>query len=115
MFKKVFSLMLLAGVFSLSATAGDTKIGIVDFTRAINETNEGRAAQSRLDSMVNGKKAELEQMEANLQAMATEYQEKAQPKCGSQAGLRAARTKARWSFSKPLRSMSSKCRRSMFR
>ena len=76
MFKKFLSLLLLVGVFSLPAFAGDTKIGVVDFTRAINETNEGRAAQARLDSMVNGKKAELEQMEASLQAMATEYQEK---------------------------------------
>ena len=77
MLKRFLSLVLLAGLFALPAAAEDIKIGIVDFTRAINETNEGRAAQSRLDTMVSGKRAELEQMEANLQALATEYQEKA--------------------------------------
>ena len=77
MFKKILTLLVLVGAFAGTSVAQTAKIGIVDFTRAINETNEGRAAQTRLDTMVNGKKAELEQMEASLQALATEYQEKA--------------------------------------
>jgi len=77
MFKKLFSLFLLAGLMGSTASAQALKVGVVDFTRAINETNEGKAAQSRLDSMVAGKKAELEQMEASLQALAQEYQAKA--------------------------------------
>lgn len=76
MFKKLFPLVVLVGLFSGFASAQSVKIGVVDFTRAINETNEGKAAQTRLDSMVAGKKAELEQMEASLQALATEYQTK---------------------------------------
>jgi outer membrane protein len=76
MFKKLFSLAVLVGLFSGTAFAQSAKIGVVDFTRAINETNEGKAAQTRLDSMVAGKKAELEQMEASLQALAAEYQAK---------------------------------------
>jgi outer membrane protein len=76
MFKKLFSLVLLAGLVGGSAAAQAVKVGVVDFTRAINETTEGKGAQSRLDSMVAGKKAELEQMEASLKALAKEYQTK---------------------------------------
>ncbi len=76
MFKKLFSLVVFAGLFSGLASAQTMKVGVVDFTRAINETNEGKAAQARLDSMVAGKKAELEQMEASLKALADEYQTK---------------------------------------
>lgn len=77
MFKKFLTLALLSGIFAATSVAQTVKIGVVDFTRAISETSEGQAAKTRLEAMASGKQAELEQMDASLQALATEYQEKA--------------------------------------
>ena len=77
MFKKLLALVLLSGTFAAASVAQTVKVGVVDFTRAISETTEGQAAKTRLEAMASGKQAELEQMDASLQALATEYQEKA--------------------------------------
>lgn len=62
--------------FSTSAQAGEFKLGTVDYSRAIQEIEEGKAAQTRLDTMYAGKRAELEQMEVSLNALIQEYQSK---------------------------------------
>ena len=77
MFKKLFSLVLLAGMLGSTAFAQAVKVGVVDFNRVMHETNEGKAAKARLDSMLAGKQAELEQKQANVQAMIQDYQVKA--------------------------------------
>jgi Skp family chaperone for outer membrane proteins len=66
-------LVLLMPSVSLAA---DTKIAVVDFSQALDQVSDGKAAQDRLESMFKGKKAEIEQMEANLLALQQEYQAK---------------------------------------
>ena len=77
MLKKLLALFLLSGTLAATSFAQSVKIGVVDFTRAISETTEGQSAKTRLEAMASGKQAELEQMDASLQALAAEYQEKA--------------------------------------
>lgn len=67
----------LAAILPLSAHAADPKILTVDYSRAIQEIEEGKAAQARLDKMYEGKKAEIEQMENDIRALQQEYQSKA--------------------------------------
>ena len=65
---RIFTALILC--FSLSTVASaDIKIGVVDFTRAIEETSDGQAAQGRLDAMFQGKRAELEQLESGLRSL----------------------------------------------
>ena len=76
MFTRIFAVAVLLLGLSTQALA-DAKIGVVDFTRAIEQTTEGQAAQGRLDAMFQGKRAEIEQLEENLRALTEEYQARA--------------------------------------
>ncbi|MED5373590.1 MAG: OmpH family outer membrane protein [Myxococcota bacterium] len=77
MFSRILSLLLLAVTFwAPAANASDFKLGVVDYGRAIQEIEEGKKAQARLDTMYAGEKAKLEQMEAEYNALVTEYQQK---------------------------------------
>ncbi len=70
---------ILAVVFAIvfwSAPADAAKIGTVDYGRAIQEIDEGKAAQQRLDTMYAGEKAKIEQLEAELNSLAQEYESK---------------------------------------
>ena len=58
------------------ALAADFKLGTVDYSRAIQEIDEGKEAQSRLDAMYAGEKAKLEQLEIELGALNEEYESK---------------------------------------
>lgn len=69
-------LAVLFAVFALSSTADAAKIGTVDYGRAIQEIDEGKAAQTRLDTMYAGEKAKIEMLEAQLTALAQEYESK---------------------------------------
>ena len=60
---------LLATVPAQAAT-----ICIVDFQQAVNETDEGKAAQTRLDTMYESKKNEIEKMRQSLEADLKDYQ-----------------------------------------
>jgi outer membrane protein len=76
MLTRLMALVLTALFFAAPAQAADFKLGTVDYSRAIQEIEEGKAAQQRLDTMYAGKRAELEQMELNLQSLMQEYQSK---------------------------------------
>jgi len=70
--------MVALGFSSLTAPAqaGDFKLGTVDYSRAIQDIEEGKQAQSRLDAMYAGEKAKLEQLEVELNALNEEYESK---------------------------------------
>lgn len=77
MFAQILSLFLLTfSAVSPEAHAEDFKLGVVDYGRAIQDIEEGKKAQSRLDAMYAGEKAKLEQLEAEYNALVTEYQQK---------------------------------------
>ncbi|MCB9794159.1 MAG: OmpH family outer membrane protein [Alphaproteobacteria bacterium] len=73
-FRLIASLLLL--LFALPAQAADFIVLTVDYGRAIQEIDEGKAAQSRLDRMYEGKKAEIEQLEQTIMSLQQEYQAK---------------------------------------
>jgi outer membrane protein len=64
--------VLLALLFAVSAHAGT--IAVVDFERAVNETEEGKAAQERLDTMYSTRKTEIERLRDELMAEMEDYQ-----------------------------------------
>lgn len=66
-----------AALLPMNVQAADLKILTVDYSRAIQEIEEGKAAQARLDKMYEGKKAEIEQMENDIRSLQQEYQSKA--------------------------------------
>jgi Skp family chaperone for outer membrane proteins len=67
--------LLLAGVLVPSlAAAANIKICVVDAQTALNETAEGKAAQTRLETVFSTKKAELDKMQADLQRQLTDYE-----------------------------------------
>ncbi len=62
---------------SSAALAQDCDVAIVDFERAVTETQEGKEAQQRLDAMYSSKKAEIDQLRADLEADLADYQSRA--------------------------------------
>ena len=77
MFAQILSFFLLT--FSAAAPdahAEEFKLGVVDYGRAIQYIEEGKKSQSRLDTMYAGEKAKLGQLEAEYNALLTEYQQK---------------------------------------
>lgn len=66
-------LLLLAALATpLSAFAGG--IAVVDFERAVNETDEGREAQTRLDTMFATRRDELQRMQTEFQTAYEDYE-----------------------------------------
>lgn len=53
------------------------KICVVDFQKAVTETQEGQAAQKKIDSMYSTRKGELERMQADLEKAIQDYQSRA--------------------------------------
>ncbi|MFT5584848.1 MAG: Skp family chaperone for outer membrane protein, partial [Cognaticolwellia sp.] len=77
MFAQLLSFFLLTfSAATPAAQAEDFKLGVVDYGRAIQDIEEGKQSQSRLDAMYAGEKAKLEQLEAEYNALVTEYQQK---------------------------------------
>lgn len=68
-------LVLFALVSCLPAHAGG--IAVVDFQRAVNETDEGKAAQGRLDAMYGSRKSEIERLQKELETEIKDYQARA--------------------------------------
>lgn len=52
-------------------------VAVVDFERAVQETEEGKAAQKRLDGMYASKKAEIDRLRTDLEKSAQDYQSRA--------------------------------------
>lgn len=60
---------------STQALAGG--IAVIDFQRAVNETNEGKAAQTKLDSMYSAKKTEIETKQKQLETEIKDFESRA--------------------------------------
>ena len=69
------SFLLLTLMAGLPASAGP--IAIVDFQRAVIETDEGKAAQSKIDTMYQSRKGEIDRMQQELEKEVQDYQARA--------------------------------------
>jgi outer membrane protein len=74
-----FGLELVLGTFAaiLAATpasAQEVKIAVVDGRRALISSNEGRAAEQQLKTLVDRKKSQIEPMEAELKRQEEEFE-----------------------------------------
>ena len=58
----------------VSAPALAAKVAVVDFQRAVQETTEGKAAQSKLDTMYSTRKAEIDKLRADFEQQLKDYQ-----------------------------------------
>ncbi len=67
-------MMVCAALLLVGTPAMANKICVVDFQKAVTETNEGKSAQKRLDSMYASKRGELERMQGDLQKSAADLQ-----------------------------------------
>ena len=74
--KRFLAMASLGLTLATPAFAADFKLATVDYSRAIQEIDEGKAAQARLDAMYAGEKAKLEQLEIELGALNEEYESK---------------------------------------
>jgi outer membrane protein len=59
------------------STAFAEKLCTIDFQRAVTDTAEGKAAQSKIDNMYATRKGELERMQSELQKAVEDYQKRA--------------------------------------
>ena len=71
--RRAFAAVLLL----VSSNAWATKICFVDFQKAVTDTQEGQAAQKKIDSMYSSRKGELERMQAELEKAIQDYQGRA--------------------------------------
>ncbi len=51
-----------------------TKIGVVDFQRALNDVGEGQQARARLETLHAGKKAEIERLKKAFELQVADYE-----------------------------------------
>jgi len=74
--KVYFVIALSISVLGLSAPAigQQVRVGFVDLQRALNETQEGAAAKTRLKRMFNKRQQELDKMQKRLKRMETDLQ-----------------------------------------
>ena len=49
-------------------------IGVVDFQRAVNETEEGKNAQKKLDSMFASRRAEIDRLKTDLEVAVKDFE-----------------------------------------
>lgn len=62
-------------LFLLCATVAEAgTIAVVDFERAVNETDEGKSAQSQLESMYASRKSELDSIRGELEKEFKDYE-----------------------------------------
>ncbi len=52
-------------------------IAVVDFQRAVTQTDEGKSAQAKIDTMYMTRKQEIEKMRTDLEAAVQDYQSRA--------------------------------------
>lgn len=64
-------ILLFALMFATTARAGT--IAVVDFQRALLETEEGKAASERLETMLSSRREEIERMATELQEEYDDY------------------------------------------
>ncbi|MEZ4239544.1 MAG: OmpH family outer membrane protein [Myxococcota bacterium] len=67
--------LVMMGLLSLAAApAYAGKLCMIDFQTAVTDTAEGKAAQTKIDSMYSSRRGELERMQADLEKAAQDYQ-----------------------------------------
>jgi Skp family chaperone for outer membrane proteins len=64
----------LVALLLTSAPAWALKLCSIDFQTAVNDTAEGKAAQTKIDGMYSTRKAELERMQTELEKAVQDYQ-----------------------------------------
>jgi outer membrane protein len=64
------AVLLLSSAFGPAARAAETKLAVVDFRRALAETEEGRQATAQLKRLFEGKQKELTASESDLKKAA---------------------------------------------
>lgn len=64
----------VAGVSMGAAQAAELKLASVDYQKALESVAEGETARKKLESMFQSKKAAIEKMKTNLDAMQADYQ-----------------------------------------
>lgn len=69
--------LALLGLLVSSTPAFASGIAVVDFQRAVTETDEGKSAQQRLDAMYSSRKTEIEKMQSDLEAELQDFQARA--------------------------------------
>ena len=74
MFRQFF---LLASFLLVSSQALAGTIATVDFQRAVTETDEGKSAQKRIDTMYETRRSEIEKMQAELEQEMKDFQSRA--------------------------------------
>lgn len=72
---KRFLALSLTLMLSVQAWAGG--IAVVDFQRAVNETNEGKAAQAKLDNMFSSRRSEIENKQKELETEIKDFESRA--------------------------------------
>jgi Skp family chaperone for outer membrane proteins len=69
-------LCLTAGLLSMASPALAANC-VVDFQKAVETTDEGKSAQSRMDTMLETRRGEMARMQSDLENEAKEFQQKA--------------------------------------
>ncbi len=75
--RSLLALPLFVATTLLSAPAWAGGVAIVDFQQALNEVNEGKIVQARLEGMFTEKKKSIGEMEKTLMAMQQDYEQQA--------------------------------------
>ena len=75
--KKIIFLMLVL-LFAYNAEAAELKIGYVDLSKALNESNEGKKATKTLEELVAGKQAVLAEKEEEIKKLKEELEKQKQ-------------------------------------
>lgn len=73
MLRSIFLFVLLFA--TVPAWAG--KIAVVDFQRAVQETEKGKSAQKQIDAMYDSRKGEIEKMQSSLEKEIQDFQSRA--------------------------------------
>ena len=69
--------MVAGGLLLTSSPAWALKLCLIDFQTAVTATAEGKAAQTKIDSMYSSRKSELERMQTELEKAIQDYQSRA--------------------------------------
>jgi outer membrane protein len=79
MTRKIFAFAIayaLVGGFAVRLAHADDKLAFVDLQRALEETNEGKAAKARLKSDFDKKQKELDEKQEELKKMKDDFDKK---------------------------------------
>jgi len=69
--------LLLSAALLASAPAAAQTIAVVDFQRAVTETNEGKTAQTKIDTIYNTRRGEIERRTKELEREIEDYRSRA--------------------------------------